>query len=391
MGLLGVLYAPFGFCLIFLLHKLLPGRYVKGYCCDNEWKPLIYKLNGILIVLTCIAIFCYLPAHIQILPYINFFESFCGANMVGLLGSYHFSKCGISEKYARCPTIDQIVNKSKIALAAPQSSFAANFYLGVEWNPRVFGVDIKILLYNIGASLLFINILSAASYQYWYVLDEHLSNAMSLYIVLFFWFLIDYVIFERIHLYTYDLFAEKIGFKLFWGCVVFYSYFYCIGIFSLVENANHDITNSNVCAIVALYFAGWCVTRLSNLQKYTSRVSSNKYFFFGLVEQKQIPGTRLLYTGWWGQARHFNYCGEIIQSIAITLPCVLVAAEQAISQGLPLSHPTVLLPMLYPIYYIILFVTRQIDDDSVCRVKYGDSVWDEYCARVPYRIVPYVW
>ncbi len=46
-----------------------------------------------------------------------------------------------------------------------------------------------------------------------------------------------------------------------------------------------------------------------------------------------------------------------------------------------------ILPLLYPLYYLILFVTRQIDDDAVCRTKYG-VVWEEYTKAVPYRIFP---
>jgi delta14-sterol reductase len=42
---------------------------------------------------------------------------------------------------------------------------------------------------------------------------------------------------------------------------------------------------------------------------------------------------------------------------------------------------------LYPIYYVLLFISRQADDDKVCRAKYGE-LWDEYTARVKYKIIP---
>jgi protein-S-isoprenylcysteine O-methyltransferase Ste14 len=108
---------------------------------------------------------------------------------------------------------------------------------------------------------------------------------------------------------------------------------------------------------------------------------NQKYFLFGLIEQKVIPGTRILCSGFWGTARHLNYLGEIIQSIAISLPCVLVAQSNFYRY----------MPLLYPLYYILLFITRQIDDDKVCRIKYGDIVWNKYCALVPYRIFPPFW
>ena len=57
--------------------------------------------------------------------------------------------------------------------------------------------------------------------------SRHLSAAVALYGGLLTYFVVDYLTFERVHLYTYDLFAERVGFKLGWGCLAFYPYFYC--------------------------------------------------------------------------------------------------------------------------------------------------------------------
>lgn len=46
--------------------------------------------------------------------------------------------------------------------------------------------------------------------------------------------------------------------------------------------------------------------------------------------------------------------------------------------------------LLYPLYYLALFVPRQLEDDEACALKYGDA-WKKYCRVVPYRIVPYVY
>ena len=45
---------------------------------------------------------------------------------------------------------------------------------------------------------------------------------------------------------------------------------------------------------------------------------------------------------------------------------------------------------LYPVYYILLMTTRQIEDEQMCLEKYG-AAWTAYIAAVPYRIVPYIW
>ena len=196
---------------------------------------------------------------------------------------------------------------------------------------------------------------------------------------MFAWFIIEYLMCEEIHLYTYDLFAEKLGFKLAWGCLVFYPFFYCIGCYQLVTiPTDHDLSSSQIVLTILTFFAGWIITRGANMQKFFFRTNPNsKTFLFGLIKQETIPGTRILCSGWWGVSRHFNYMGEILQGIALALPGFLLAK----------SYTYMIIPMLYPIYYTILFITRQIDDDAVCQAKYGDK-WNIYCKKVPSRIVP---
>lgn len=50
---------------------------------------------------------------------------------------------------------------------------------------------------------------------------------------------------------------------------------------------------------------------------------------------------------------------------------------------------THLLPYFYPIYFFILLVHRQVRDEAYCKQKYGHA-WDVYCAKVPARIIPYI-
>ena len=38
----------------------------------------------------------------------------------------------------------------------------------------------------------------------------------------------------------------------------------------------------------------------------------------------------------------------------------------------------------------VLLFDRATRDDRRCRTKYG-PFWDDYCERVPYKIVPYVY
>ena len=200
------------------------------------------------------------------------------------------------------------------------------------------------------------------------------------------WFLAEYMLLEVVHLYTYDLFCEKLGFKICWGCLVFYPFFYCVGVWSLVLDvpAGTDLPGESRLAIGGLFLFGWILTRGANMQKYlykTRGAEGARRCFLGLIKMDVVPDTNLLYTGFWGLARHVNYLGEILQATALALPGSLLATTTYYQ----------VLPWLYPLYYVALFIPRQFDDDLQIRVKYGERAFKEYSACVPSRIVPGIW
>lgn len=99
-----------------------------------------------------------------------------------------------------------------------------------------------------------------------YSLFKDVTMAITLYSLLFTFFLVEYCSFERVHLYTYDLFAERIGIKLAWGCLVFYPFFYTIGVWPMVDS-NKDINLMTAILTTITFFSGWVFTRGANLQK----------------------------------------------------------------------------------------------------------------------------
>ena len=136
--------------------------------------------------------------------------------------------------------------------------------------PPSTGVDVKMFLYLAGAVMLQLNLLSAVPMpQPLRAGSGAVSLAMQTYVGCFGWFLVEYLLGEQVHLYTYDLFAEKVGMKLTWGCLFFYPFFYCIGVHTLVSAPpTNDITPAAAVAVGALYLTGWFITRGANLQKY---------------------------------------------------------------------------------------------------------------------------
>ena len=326
--------------------------------------------------------------------YTEFYESAVAANVCGIFASLYFLIVGRSRDLIdrdprdRCTTADNpkvyVATKREIESKRTRKfALMYDFFNGMEFNPRLMGVDIKMFLYVFGAVVLELNLLSAANEQVQTTLG-HLSSNMIVYQLCFAWFLVEYLYFEHVHLYTYDLFAEKIGQKLVWGCLFFYPYFYGIGVRYLVDNeGQEEMTNLEVILNLAMFLCGWIMTRGANLQKYYLKRNPDQKFVTLFVvlhlSQQTVPGTkrRVLCSGFWGVSRHLNYFGEIVQATALAVPSYLWSGS--------------LVPFVYPIYYILLFLGRVHDDDKICEKKYGKKAWGEYCRMVPYRIVPGVW
>lgn len=299
--------------------------------------------------------------------------------------------------------------------AAPHSGssgLATDLFLGRVLNPRgpVFAVggrmlDVKIYLYLIGAVHLQLNILSYTAAHF--LSSSSSSSSAPIYsgaplaAAMLTWFVAEYLYFEEVHLYTYDFFAERVGAKLTWGCLCFYPFFYALPVYAAVgispRGASGDATGySNRSyydvAAVAVFLAGWALTRGANLQKFWfkqqaqgrgGRPGSGDADADGARVVRSADGKKaLLCGGLWGLARHVNYLGEILEAGGIAIAAT--AGAEAGAAGVRW------LPWLYPLYYVGLLVTRERDDDALCRDKYG-TLWEEYCRRVPWRIVPYLY
>jgi delta14-sterol reductase len=193
--------------------------------------------------------------------------------------------------------------------------------------------------------------------------------------VLIIYFVLDYLIFEEVHLFTYDLFAERIGFKLGWGCIVFYPYFYSIFLWATVDLPDPQTPVWLLAIYVLIFFVGWILARGANMQKYFFKRNPEKVFL-GIVPEAITNGNKtLLVNGFWGISRHINYLGEILMATGIIL-CT--------------GYPTLIWPWLYPLYYVVLLFFRQRDDNKRCSLKYGE-LWKTYVKKVPYRIIPYIY
>jgi protein-S-isoprenylcysteine O-methyltransferase Ste14 len=354
----GFLFPVMVYLFIFILNAVLPGRWVQGYVNKiGTNEKLKYHLNGLPVLFTVIVswgLLCYTGVMEWDWLYQYRWYGLAGAVTFGLIFS--------------------------IAIVVPypavNKSFLSDFYLGRLENPQLWGgkIDAKMWLYLVGATMLELNILSFAAHHY-LLFGPDASPGIFLSTVLLSFFVVDYLTFEEVHLYTYDLFAEKVGFKLGWGCIAFYPYFYSVALWSSVELPNAHTPNYLLILYAIIFFIGWCLARGANMQKFFFKKYPTKHFL-GIFPETITDGNKtLLISGFWGLSRHINYLGEILMATGIML-CV--------------GQYFVIWPWLYLIYYVALLFPRQADDDKRCANKYGE-LWKQYVKKVPYKIIPYIY
>ena len=349
------------------LHVLLPARRVTGYVTDPATgRPHGYRLNGLLVLAAAVGggllaggtgwlSWGWLHRHA--------WWGAAGATALGVLATAWF-----------------VFVPPQRAVAEPPSAGArgriSDFYLGRVGNFAFGGrIDTKMYLYVFGAVLLALNICSYAAYHA-DLYGPDANPGVYLHAVLLGWFVVDYLIFERVHLYTYDIFAERLGAKIIWGCLAFYPYFYAVGLWGTARLPKSSLIESAgpwwLAACTVIFGAGWVLSRGANVQKYRFKRFPERSFLG--IEPRAVTDdrARLLCSGFWGVARHVNYLGEVLISLGL-----------ALAPG----HLTSAWPWLYAAFMIPFMLIRERADERRCADKYG-ALWDQYRARVRYRIVP---
>jgi len=342
---------------ITVLHYFLPGRWVTGYVKHVDTGQLLrYRLNGRLVLITTIVLW-FIAGYLGWVAYDWLYEirwySLAGAFVFGLVFSLW------------------------IVLPHPSTgkSMLSDLFLGRLENPQYEEgrIDAKMWLYLIGAVMLELNVLSFLAHHY--LVFGKISAGLMLCGSMLTYFVFDYLSFEKVHLYTYDFFAERVGIKLGWGCLAFYPYFYLIALWSTVNLPDPHTPSWQLLCFAVLFLLGWTLARGANMQKYFFKTDPEKTFL-GIEPLTITDGSKtLLISGFWGLSRHINYLGEILMALGIALS---------------VGHPGIIWVWAYPLYYIALLLPRQIDDDKRCALKYGD-LWTRYTSEVKYRIIPYLY
>jgi len=345
------------YTIITILHYFLPGKWVKGYVKhETTGELLTYRLNGRLVLISSVLLW-YFAGYFDLISYDWLYE----IRWFSLAGAVCFG----------------IIFSLLMVLPYPSTgkSLVSDIFLGRLENPQFNNgkIDAKMWLYLIGAVTLQLNILSFMAHHY--TEFGTISPSLILCATMLTYFIVDYLSFEKVHLYTYDFFAERVGFKLGWGCLAFYPYFYLIAIWATVNLPDPKTPAWLLVCYAVLFLLGWTLARGANMQKYFFKTSPKKVFLGIKPETISDGNNTLLVNGFWGLSRHINYLGEILMGTAIALS---------------VGHPNVIWVWLYPLYYVALLLPRQIDDDKRCTAKYG-VLWQRYTKKVKYRVIPYLY
>ena len=351
------------FSVFFVAQLVLPARRVSGYVVNPATgEPRTYRLNGLLVFLIALAVWA---LELTGMPRDWFYRSSVYAVAGGTVLTAAFTAVAVYSQ-------PRIPGQGPIAALWSGRAQELSFF-----NERF---DIKMYFYVVGGTMLSLNALSGAAYHY-ELFGEDANPGVYLYAAFFTFYVLDYFVFERVQLYTFDLIHENLGFKLFWGGLVVYGWLFILPLWGMAAHPDPGFhgawTYVWLVGTAALFLAGWSISRGANLQKYTFKRWPERKFL-GLIEPRYIEAgdRKILCSGLWGVARHFNYMGEGFLSLSIALVFGHFANPWA---------------WTYFVFIVTLFTVRQRIDDALCAEKYGAEKWAEYRARVRYRIFPGVY
>jgi len=291
-----------------------------------------------------------------------------------------------------------------------------DFFIGRELNPPVTipgwgALDIKTFM-EVRPGLLGWIILDFAfvmkQYKtYGIVTDSIILTTLfhTLYVLDCFW--VEHNILTQI-----DITTDGFGFMLSFGDLVWVPFIYSTGarylsVFPLVLGPWGSL------GVLAPLIVGYSIFRLTNTQKDRFRTNPTHPSVSHLTYIETSKGTKLITSGYWGIARHFNYFGDLVQGWAYVLPTGIAGYiiqrksldptqgqsafdksfvyngagyEAEVVQGQARGWGMIF-TYLYIAYFTVLLIHRERRDEAKCARKYGKD-WDKYKSIVKYRIVP---
>ncbi|KAK8489703.1 hypothetical protein V6N13_093070 [Hibiscus sabdariffa] len=261
--------------------------------------------------------------------------------------------------------------KSRSQSSSLKPHFTGNFiddwYLGVQLNPHFLGINLKFFFLRVGMMGWILTNLSILAKS---VQLGSLSLSMILFQLFCLIHVMDFLYHEDKLTGYWDIIAERLGFMLILGYLVWAAFIATISGWWLLYN-KVELSVPAAIAICIIYLIGVVGYRGANNQKHQFKLNP-KAPIWG--KPPMVIGGKLLASGYWGLARHYNYLADYLLSLSFSLVCGF-------------SSP---IPYLYPVCLIVFFVSRERRDEARCAEKYKE-IWADYCKVVPWRIVPYLY
>jgi delta14-sterol reductase len=336
--------------LLFAAARFVPGREVEGRE-ELDGMRFRYRINGMSIFLATNLLVATgtLVFDLSLAPLIeHFWALFATANLV----SFAFAGWLYLRARALRPGPKTLYDK----------------LVGIEQNPRVLGVDLKMWAYE--PSLIGFGLLVAAFGYAQFERHGEITPQMGLWLVGWWIYLATHYAQQAFLLSIFDVIEERFGLMLVWGNFVLVPFFYTIGGWWLLDQ-REPMAPGALLALCALYVLSLWMFRGANAQKWRFKRDPTAVIW---GEKAEAIGGRLLISGWWGLGRHLNYTGEIGVYLALTLATGFDS----------------FVPYLLPLWMLGLLAHRAARDDLRCRAKY-DTLWSAYCAHTRFRMFPFVY
>jgi delta14-sterol reductase len=337
---------------LFVLSIVVPGRALEGAVLKDGSRRT-YKLNGLAILITVAAALAIGQASglvsLAVVPD-SILALFIAANVLSFALTLWLYFSGRTRSNAT------------------REGLFSDLWYGVELNPELLGVDLKMWAYR--PSLIGLLVINASFAVVQWERDGQLSTAMILYQAFTAIYVFNYFQFEHGMLHTWDIVAERFGFMLVWGDLAFVPFCYSIvGWYILART--EPLSPVATIALPILFALGLWIFRGANQQKDEFKRDPSIRIWGKPAET--LEG-RILVSGFWGIGRKLNYTGEILVYWSFTL----------------LSGTQSIVPYLLPLWLLSLLTHRAWRDDKRCREKYG-ALWETYCQRARFKMIPFIY
>jgi len=258
-------------------------------------------------------------------------------------------------------------------------NFIWDYYWGVELHPELFGVNLKQFI-NCRVSMMGWSIIVCSFAAKQGELFGHVSNSMLVSVAITVVYLFKFFWWESGYFTSLDIMHDRFGYYICWGVLAWVPAVYALTAQYLVLRP-YDMPAALAAAILLVGIAAIYVNYAADEQRQRVRETGGNTTVWGhapdLIHARYTTAdgseheSLLLASGWWGLARHFHYVPEITLALAWSVPAGF-------------EH---FVPYFYVTFLVILLTDRATRDDKRCRNKYG-AYWDEYCRRVPAKIIP---